>query len=312
MKTSKVIQTILKDENFLNNRASVNLVQDYVTHLYKSLDMKTILKDKTFLKKEKHAINSIKLEYVEHLSRTAKPMKPKSKIRMNYVGIEVECFTRNDWFDLTEKLIQLDLHKMVQLVDDGSIEPDFGDPLEMRILVPEKKLSETLKKLNKLFVKNEFGINWSCGLHIHLDMRNRDVEKCYNKLLKCQDVLFGMVDRERWGSEYCEYAIPKLNAHSRYVAINKTAYQTHKTIEVRLHQATLDMKRIEQWIQLLLKVIGNQTPPTIETKADVLQWAKKQKGLSSYITKNFNEKWFERKKKVASGEYDDDYNGEQE
>jgi hypothetical protein len=226
-------------------------------------------------------------------------LKPQAKDKTNYIGIEIECFTHWDNLDIKERLLELDMLDMVDLGGDGSIDADFGTDLEMRILIPEKKLAFYLKRLSKLFVKKQFGINESCGLHIHLDMRNRDVEKCFKRLLKFQDVLFGMVDKDRWTNVYCS----PTPDHNHYGAINRSAYEKHKTIEIRMHHATLDMKQIEKWVNLLLRIIGDNKPPTIESKADVLRWGRKQKGLSGYIQKNFDEKYFEHKKRVAADRY---------
>lgn len=312
MKQSKMMQRILGDENFIDSMRGSgtldNLRDNYIEHLEDSgkLSIKDMLKDKSFLKKNRYNLNDLKNDYLEYMEDEGTSLTPKSTAKQNYIGIEIECFTHYDRVELLEKILDNDLSNMVQPVGDGSIEPDFGDDVELRVLIPEKSLKASLKKVEKLLVKNKFGVNDSCGLHIHLDMRNRDVDKCYKRLLKFQDVLFGMVDRERWGNDYCKFTRED-GGNDRYVAINRDSYNSHKTIEVRLHQATLDMKLIEKWINLLLRVINTGTSPKMASKADVLKWAKKQpKPLQSYIKKHFNEKWFERKKRVVGGDYDDE------
>lgn len=267
----------------------------------KSNILERILNDKEFMKNRPYFVNDLKNDYLDYLDSHEADLKPKAKTKTNYVGIEIECFTRYDRLDLIEKIIELGLEKNVQPTEDGSVEADFGDDCELRILLPEKELVSGLKKISKLFVKGQFGVNGTCGLHIHLDMRNRNVEECYKRLINFQDILFAMVKRERWTNSYCIYTKVQ-DKDNRYVAINKdSAYQAHKTIEVRLHHATLDMKRIEQWVKLLLRVIGTKTPPPKETKAAVVKWGKKQR-LGSYISKNFNESWFDEKKRVAGGD----------
>lgn len=312
MKKSKLIDKMLTDDNFLDyldgGDTLTELKDNYIDYLLDSgkLSVNKILKDKSFLKTQKYTLNEIKDSYFDYMDDEAADLKPKSTAKQNYIGIEIECFTHYDRTELLEKILDNDLSNMVQPVGDGSIEPDFGDDVELRVLVPEKSLKASLKKVEKLLIKSKFGVNDSCGLHIHLDMRNRDVDKCYNRLLKFQDVLFGMVDRERWGNTYCKFTRDG-SGQDRYVAINRDSYHSHKTIEVRLHQSTLDVKLIEKWINLLLRVINTRTSPKMAKKADVLEWAKKQpKPLQAYIKKHFNEKWFERKKSVAGGDYDDE------
>ena len=299
MKQSEMLRRILADKDFIDDHDYLDhwLVEKYIEdHL--SLDM--ILKDKKFLQSlSRAAIQDLEENYLEYLEDTAE-LKPQPRSKINYVGIELECFTHYDRSDLFNKIVKHGLEKNVQAVSDGSIEADFGDDCELRILLPEKDLAGGLKKVGKLLTKGKFGINKSCGLHVHLDMRNRNVNVCYERLLKFQNILFGMIKKERWNNTYCK-PTSNDNRYDRYVAINKEqAYAAHRTIEVRLHHATLDMKQIELWVKLLLKVISSKTPPPKETKADVLKWGKKQRGISQYISKNFNEDWF-KEKRVASG-----------
>lgn len=40
----------------------------------------------------------------------------------------------------------------------------------------------------------------------------------------------------------------------RYCGINKTAYDKHETIEVRIHSGSLNAEKINNWIKLLVKI----------------------------------------------------------
>lgn len=263
---SKILDRILKDKKYIKNLVGTDLETDLIQDYMDNMPLKT---------------------------------KPTSSEKANYVGIEFECFSNLDQNEILAELIEQDLAECVQIDDDGSIEQDFGDAYELKILTPEKKLKLTLQKFGKVLKNGKFGVNDSCGLHIHLDMRNRNVEQCYKKLLKFQDVLFALVKKDRWNNEYCEYT--RENSRGHYYAISKDAYLKYKTLEVRIHHATLDMASIEKWIKLLLNVIGSKnTPPPVETKNDVLKWAKGKHGLVTYINKNFNPQWFERKKEIAA------------
>lgn len=257
----------------------------------KSKIWERILKDKKFMNSAPYALDDLKEEYVDYLMENDYELRPKAKSKTNYIGIEIECFTRYDKLDLMDKLEELGLNKMVQLVEDGSIEPGFGEELEIRVLIPEKKLASGLKKLSKLFVKGKFGVNDSCGLHVHLDMRNRNVNECHKKLLKFQKALFSMVSEDRWNNQFCEYSTDR-NKFSRGAINKETAYTKHKTIEVRMHESTLDMNRIEKWVQLLLKVISKDEVPAAKSKEDVLKLVKNDKPLEQYVNKTLNEEYF--------------------
>lgn len=275
--------------------------------MIKSKVLEKILKDKQFKSND-----ALLQAYTAEIQKRNRVLKPKNKAGNNYIGIEIECFTRLSRPEIMEKVLENDLEKNVHLADDGSINAGFGRSLEMRVLLKEKTVKEELEKLAKV-MKRGFGVNNSCGLHIHLDMRNRDVDKCYQRLLKFQDILFGMVKSQRWNSGFCNYTVEGESLNSRYVAINRSSYKRHKTIEIRLHHATLNMKLVGKWINLLLKIINSQsTPPTIESKADVVNWAKEDKDLSSYITNKFNVKWLSKRKRLVADRmrrrhYENDY-----
>lgn len=295
MKKEKMISLILADKRYLREYNEGDLIDAYSDYIMEDVKFtaETVLSDKTFLKSSHFDFDNLAEDYSDYISENTVSLKPTKKT--NYIGIEMECYSHYSYFELMDKINKLKLNKIVQVVGDGSIEPDFGTSTEFRILLPESQLALGLKKISKLFTKGKFGVNDSCGLHVHLDMRNRNVEKCHKQLLKFQDVLFGLVSEDRWSNNYCKYAT-KHNQGDRYLAINKQrAYIKHKTIEIRLHQGTLDFKRIEQWSKLLLKIINGKDVAPKPVKADIVNWTKKQKVLSDYVTKNYTDDWFKQK-----------------
>lgn len=217
-------------------------------------------------------------------------LKPVQKCP--YVGIEIECFAASPT-KVQELLFNYELEDYVQIGTDDSIEPDHDneyEAMELRCLVQEKELNEVLIKLGKVLKIAKCKVNESCGLHVHLDMRYRDMEACYAKLVKFQKIMYGLVGEDRWFNDMCEYSGPS-NKDSRYTAINRTSYNRHKTIEVRLHHGSVDVKEIGNWIQLLLKAINSKSTKEFEnvkTKKDVLTWASQDKKIKSYISKGFN------------------------
>lgn len=235
-----------------------------------------------------------------HVRQQPKPSGPQ-----NYIGLEIECFSHNNKYKILELVLAHDLENHVNVYDDGSIEPPYDyHTCELRILGTEQEMPMLLKKLGKFFKEGKFQVNWSCGLHVHLDMRNRDVEKCYNKLLKVQDVLFGMVKKDRWDSEYCQWSSLK-HRDERFNAINYTAYGKHKTLEVRLHHGSLDVVKIGNWISLLLRAIKGKTLISVESKKDILKWLGPDKKLKGYINKGFRKNWFVKKADIVKNAHQD-------
>jgi hypothetical protein len=211
--------------------------------------------------------------------------KPKTKSR--YLGLEIECYTMAEEPELVEALYAFGLQDKVQISDDGSIEsPDYENTYELKVLFKEEELSRTLNKLSKFLKYCKIKTNDSCGLHVHIDMRSRNLDKCYKNLVSMQDVLFGLVDKSRWDNEYCA-PVKEFNINSRHVAINKLAYSKHKTLEVRLHHGTTDMKKVENWVKLLLKVISAKSVKKVSNKQDTLKLPFIKGPLKSYIDKNF-------------------------
>ncbi len=242
-----------------------------------------------------HCLNEVSEHYANEVHYKKYPMPIKKE---NYVGIEVECFSDLEEGEVLALILFYDLEKHVNMADDGSIDADDGEQTyEFRILATEKELPSVLKRLKEFFFHGQFKVNDSCGLHVHLDMRNRDVEKCYKKLIKFQDVLFGLVEADRWDSEYCQWSDPSYTKYERFSAINFNAYSAHKTLEVRLHHGTLDTVKIGNWVKLLLKAIKGKELAPIKTKKDVLKLAGKDKKLKSYL-KDYNIVWFRDRKDV--------------
>ncbi len=228
---------------------------------------------------------------------------PKPTKKSNYVGIEIECFSHLEENEVLLLMLECDLEKHMNIGEDGSVENDNDDPCyEFRILSTEKELPIVLKKVAKFLKKGKFKVNDSCGLHVHLDMRNRNVDDCYAKFIDFQDLLFGMVKPDRWDSDYCHYN-PDLSTNRRMSAINYQAYYDHQTLEVRLHQGSVDVKKIHSWVNLLLKIIEGKYPfLEIKSKSEAVSWAGKDRKLKAYIKNNFKSSWFNRKYDVLDNQ----------
>jgi hypothetical protein len=113
--------------------------------------------------------------------------------------------------------------------------------------------------------ENSWDVDDECGLHVHFDMRDECDDS--RKAIACAylmtyEVWCRFVDPNRIGGLYCgaskttcakvygakwfdEFAE---NQH-RYEWINFQAFNKHRTLEVRIHEGTLDANRICNWIK---------------------------------------------------------------
>jgi len=97
-------------------------------------------------------------------------------------------------------------------------------------------------------------INKSCGLHVHLDVRNiskaATITRC-RRLETALPWLLKIIPPSRAeGNTYCS---PTFSQYDKYHAITMHSFRRQrKSIEVRCHSATLNPKKIIRWIELLM------------------------------------------------------------
>jgi hypothetical protein len=193
-----------------------------------------------------------------------KPKVPVLKDK-NYLGIEIECLVRCSKEELEHLFVKNRLHKHVQVGTDGSIVKcnDNYVALEIRILVTEDELQSVMMKVHRVLKSKSVSayVNKSCGVHVHLDMRNRNVEKSYTKLFNVQSLLRDSQPLNRHESTYCkpntEYSFK--NSKERYSVINTESFKKHKTLEIRVHEGTVNGINIINWCKFLTGVLSEQT-----------------------------------------------------
>lgn len=203
---------------------------------------------------------------IPKIEQLRKNKKPSNK-RSNYVGVEMEMCTKLTDIELTDLLISNKLDRFCTISGDGSIDTtaEHEYDLELKILAKESEIEKVITKVCKLLNKDDrASTNDSCGLHVHLDMRNRKVEESFKKLYEVQDKMETFVDDTRLDNDYCmRNTVPRYsyyaNGSSRYYTINATAYKKFKTLEVRLHDGTLNSTRINKWIKFLLTTVKQKS-----------------------------------------------------
>jgi hypothetical protein len=205
------------------------------------------------------APNSIVKIYNKKVINT--PKKPTTSDR--HVGIEIELISMLDRTDLTDKICASGLGKNVQIKDDGSLQGsgEYRHTHEINFIAKEGEYKEKLQKLCTL-LNEDCSVNKSCGLHVHVDMRNRNKDTAFNNLVKMQNIMFNMLPGARRENTYCKrvddgatVASYKLGHHG---AINASAITEHNTIEVRMHHGSIDFDDISNWVDIL--ILGADAP----------------------------------------------------
>ena len=186
----------------------------------------------------------------------------------NYIGIELEFFAPDNSRHFEKCLIKEGLEGMAYIKGDASIEweeseidgEDYNDwrGYELTILAKEEEVYNVVDKVSKVLFNIDARTNETCGLHVHLDMRNKNYKRVYYNLASMESLLYKMVDKDRSSNEYCRKVTSSEwddSSNDHYVGINgKGAYARFETIEVRMHQGTINKKEIKNWIKLLLKI----------------------------------------------------------
>jgi hypothetical protein len=178
-----------------------------------------------------------------------------------YVGIEMEIISKMDVNTLSSEIALAGLENNVNIVGDGSINRSTAHPYphELRILVKEREMPKVIKKVCKI-LHGKSTVNKSCGLHVHLDMRSRDVDQAYANLFASQALLYSMCPKTRLTNNFCKPSntYSKMATASqtsdRYHGINAGAFTKHKTIEVRIHSGTVNAFKIINWVKLLVQI----------------------------------------------------------
>lgn len=206
----------------------------------------------------------------------------------HFVGVELEFISFYESDEILSELEDAGLERYVNLKDDGSIDPTDTHPNshEINILAPQTQIKRIVKQVCAVLAKLDCVVNYSCGLHVHLDMRNRDKEKCFANLVAAQPLLYSMVSKTRRTNTYCRPTEgTNWRLTDKYQGVNSLAYSRYKTIEVRIHSGTLNATKITNWIDLLVKIIeGKKTTPIVNIQQAVKVF-KLNRQLASYVNK---------------------------
>ena len=212
------------------------------------------------------------LKMYEHIQKNLINDEKKPYNNDSFIGIEIELISKSDVGKLKEVLIKNKLQKWTNVTSDGSLRTSDGYPFthEIRVLVPENNRIEILNRLGVALEEAQCSVNNSCGLHVHFDMRKRDVAVAFHNLVKLQKFLVESQPVQRRSNTYCrptessnieDYQY-KANMTSgsrrsdRYLVINPMSYARHKTLEIRVHEGTVNTNDILNWINFILPIVN--------------------------------------------------------
>lgn len=243
----------------------VRLARKFAPHMELNLTTDTLLemsskkKGRVFMKGDQ----ILKLHIKKNLKALYEDKKPTTA--NNYLGVEIEFCAPMTEEKMAIELFKAGFQSYVQLKKDGSLRPhDSETGFEFAMLLKEGSYKKDLKKVTDFISKVKgLAVDRRCGFHVHFDMRKRDKDIVFNNLVSCQNVLLSLVDPRRYDNEFCRIVNSKKfpinfknTREERYKTINAAAYYRHKTLEVRMHEGTVDYTDMCNWIDVCLKIVN--------------------------------------------------------
>lgn len=222
------------------NNYTIHMVAGEIMRLKEELKLKKVFENKTPLTNEHH------------------------------VAVEIEFISKGDKYDIAKKLAKVGVENYVTLKNDGSLraEADYKHCHELCVISPQKEFKDVLQRVIKVLDEADSRVNKTCGLHVHIDVRNRDKEQVFANLVNAQDILYAMNPNSRLTgitedgrNETCyskrvtttDFNL-ELAGTERYKGINAKSYTKHKTIEVRIHSGSTNFEKIFNWVCILLAI----------------------------------------------------------
>lgn len=208
-------------------------------------------------------------------------IKPVTK--ENHVGIEIEFCSHSDFDDIMDDIFTYNLIDSVALGTDCSVYGP-GEGYEIKLLGTEKTIHDILGKVCKLLSNHGAVVNDTCGLHVHIDCRNRKRDKVYRNMMRAQHLLYKMNPEHRQDNGYSDWCWNEDNQRSGHYA--GVEWSNKGTVEVRLHEGTTDFKTISNWVKLLVKIANKKTlypKNSIKTYKSVINRTNFDKETKDYI-----------------------------
>lgn len=156
-----------------------------------------------------------------------------------------------------------------------------------------------IKKLCELLTRMGALVNKSCGLHVHISVRDyriEDFKSLYNLVYKYENVIGGLIPTSRLRSTYTRMrsqserrlinrarSIQSLRelVHDRFYGLNINAYFKHsyKTVEFRYHSGTVDYDKILNWSLFCLRLVDHAKARACNSKTKLTSSAPNLRNL---------------------------------
>jgi len=190
----------------------------------------------------------------DHSECPGNPIISDTFYRVNskrWFGIEVET-DRGDYNDAPESW---------GVKRDGSISG-------MELVSPIMSGDAGLESIEEMYSNVDPEFDYRCGIHVHINVRDLTDEQRFSVIkafAASKDRWFNYVDPDRHTNTYCDVDLPTpgndYNAYmrnypnTRYCWCNLKSIMTHGTIEIRLLEGTDDVKKVIDWVVMLLEFV---------------------------------------------------------
>lgn len=163
-----------------------------------------------------------------------------------------------------------------KVVSDASIVGQNSFELVSPILEGENGL-EQVKTVCRVLKKCNAYINKSCGMHVHFDAQNFDLNQwknIYKNYAGFENQIDELMPASRRANNayYCKSLkinnletkidnarnlseIERVFQNNRYFKINPKSYARHNTIEFRQHSGTVEFEKVSNWILFLHNLV---------------------------------------------------------
>ena len=224
-----------------------------------------------------------------------------------------------------------DNHGRWKLVYDASVYNKNGER-GLELVSPPLSGLEGLARLGKACrALNRAGakINKTCGLHVHHDMRDADInvfKGLFYLYWRFENTIDNLMPNSRRGNnnKYCRSvhyiniecfkkikSITDLRAFFsgwmqtgqdwRYLKLNFNAYVRHGTIEFRQHSGTIEFEKIKNWVLFTRAMINAafDIKIAVPRKNDQDTWGSFRRNMKSWLPKEVADFYKKRIKKFA-------------
>lgn len=211
-------------------------------------------------------------------------IETRQTMRLDYTfthkfGIEIEAYNCS-MSRVAHELREAGIHVTVEgynhttrdhwkLVTDSSLQGNDTFELVSPILAGEAGLKE-LEKVCWVLDLCNVKVNDSCGLHVHLDAADFNMNTWRNLALSykhLENLIDAFMPGTRRNNRYCKSLnhvsderiksagtiddLRDVFDRDRYHKVNFEAYSRHKTVEFRQHSGTTNFTKMENWILFL-------------------------------------------------------------